>query len=45
MSLVAISAIPDTGNGERRPHFDQHKIVAAEIRRLLEPRDPEPGEG
>ncbi|MEV6948692.1 hypothetical protein AB0N07_43600 [Streptomyces sp. NPDC051172] len=31
MSLVVFSTISDTGNGERRPHFDQHKIVAATL--------------
>lgn len=31
MSLVAISTVPDTGNGERWPHFDHRQIVAATL--------------
>ncbi|WP_246340678.1 hypothetical protein [Streptomyces lunaelactis] len=31
MGLVAVSTVPDTGLGERWPHFDHHEIVAATL--------------
>lgn len=31
MSLVAVSAVPDTGRGERWPDFDHGEIVAATL--------------
>ncbi|MFG2628084.1 hypothetical protein [Streptomyces sp. NPDC048473] len=31
MNLVAVSTVPDTGLGERWPHFDHHEIVAATL--------------
>ncbi|MFK0173607.1 hypothetical protein ACIQU5_32975 [Streptomyces sp. NPDC090306] len=31
MGLVAVSTLPDTGQGERWPHFDHGRIVAATL--------------
>lgn len=31
MGLVAVSTLPDTGHGERWPHFDHGQIVAATL--------------
>lgn len=36
MNLVAVSTVPDTGNGERWPGFDHREIVAATL--IQQPR-------
>lgn len=36
MNLVAVSTVPDTGEGERWPHFDHREIVAATL--IQQPR-------
>jgi hypothetical protein len=42
MSLVAVSTVPDTGRGERWPHFDHREIVAATL--IQDPRYVDPAD-
>ncbi|MHA6765719.1 hypothetical protein [Streptacidiphilus sp. PAMC 29251] len=43
MGLVTVSTVPDTGLGERWPHFDHHEIVAATL--VQQPRYVAPADG